>query len=69
MQELWSKYKWYVIGYAVWVCLIYVWIAEEWNWNTFNYTRNFVTLAVLVPLCLYVLIYFFRKWKNKKEEK
>lgn len=64
---MWEKYKWYIIGYILYVCLLHVWVSEEWQWGT-HYGKYFIIWGIMIPLCLYIAIYLYKKNKNGKDK-
>ena len=67
----WKKYKWFIIGYVIYVCFMSTVVADSYGWGKFghSYIKEWIIWCVMTPLIVYSISSYitYRKKKNKRE--
>lgn len=62
---LFKNYKWYIIGYAIWVCFFSFVAPNMWNWSKKMWWSYWGTWCIMIPLVAYCIISAIKHFTNK----
>lgn len=69
IEKYWKRYKWYIIGYIIYVCFISSVVSTEYRWHKNEYWDLWIVWCIMLPLITYCIISFIIYLRNKKGEK
>ena len=67
LNRYWKKYKWYIIGYIIYVCFISTTVSDFYEWGKSEYLRLWIIWCIMIPLIAYSIASGIIYYKNKKK--
>lgn len=69
LEQYWRKYKWYIIGYVIYVCFISTIVADSYRWDKNEYSKLWVIWCIMLPLITNCICSYIGYIKNKGRNK
>lgn len=63
-----EKFKWYIIGYILYVTVVLYLAKEEYQWGRNEFWLLCLVWCVAIPLVGYTVVHFFKKFLFTKEQ-
>lgn len=67
LNEYWKKYKWYSIGYIIYVCFISTMVSDFYRWSKSEYLKLWVIWCIMIPLIVYSGYSYLKYMRNKNK--